>query len=127
MRALNNLKLITKLAVPVALFIAVTIGLIVFAKSSLDTLADATQQIVDVQAARRSTALSAKANVNEAAIQEKNLIIETRVEQILIYDQHFKSAKEAALKDFDNLIALSNTPEIRSSNEALKQTVEEYF
>ena len=39
MKALNNLKLITKLAIPVALFIAVTIGLIVFAKSSLDMLA----------------------------------------------------------------------------------------
>ncbi|WP_262032532.1 methyl-accepting chemotaxis protein [Microvirga sp. Mcv34] len=127
MRVLNNLKLITKLTIPVAVFIAVTIGLIVFAKSSLDTLASATQQIVDVQAARRSTALSAKANVNEAAIQEKNLIIETRIEQILLYDQHFKNAKEAALKDFDTLIALSDTPEIRSSNEALKQVVEEYF
>jgi hypothetical protein len=79
MRVLNNLKLITKLAVPVALFIAVTIGLIVFAKSSLDTLARETQLIVDTHAARRSTALSAKANVNDAAIQEKNLIIETRV------------------------------------------------
>ncbi|MDG2570675.1 MCP four helix bundle domain-containing protein, partial [Vibrio parahaemolyticus] len=127
MRALNNLKLITKLTIPVALFIAVTIGLIVFAKSSLDTLAGATQQIVDVQAARRSTALSAKANVNEAAIHEKNLIIETRVEQILVYDELFKKAKAAALKDFDALIALSDTPGIRSSNEALKQTAEEYF
>src|SRR5919107_924458 len=99
MRALNNLKLITKLAIPVALFIAVTIGLIVFAKSSLDTLASETQQIVDIHAARRSTALSAKANVNDAAIQEKNLIIETRVEQILVYDKRFKDAKETALRD----------------------------
>jgi methyl-accepting chemotaxis protein len=127
MRVLNNLKLITKLAVPVALFIAVTIGLIVFAKSSLDTLASETQLIVDTHAARRSTALSAKANVNDAAIQEKNLIIETRVEQILIYDKRFNDAKEAALRDFDNLIALSDSPDIRSSNEALKKTIEEYF
>jgi methyl-accepting chemotaxis protein len=127
MRALNNLKLITKLAIPVALFIAVTIGLIVFAKSSLDTLASETQQIVDIHAARRSTALSAKANVNDAAIQEKNLIIETRVEQILVYDKRFKDAKEAALRDFDSLIALSDSPDIRSSNVALKKTIEDYF
>ncbi|WP_262266257.1 methyl-accepting chemotaxis protein [Microvirga yunnanensis] len=127
MKALNNLKLITKLAIPVALFIAVTIGLIVFAKSSLDMLASETHQIVDVHAARRSTALSAKANVNDAAIQEKNLIIETRVEQILVYDKRFKDAKEAALKDFDTLIALSDSPEIRRSNEDLKKAVEDYF
>jgi methyl-accepting chemotaxis protein len=127
MNVLDNFKLITKLAIPVALFIAVTIGLIVFAKSSLDTLASETQLIVDNHAARRSTALSAKANVNDAAIQEKNLIIETRVEQILAYDTLFKGAKEAALKDFDNLIALSDTPDVRHSNEELKKTIEEYF
>ncbi|MBO1905911.1 HAMP domain-containing protein [Microvirga sp. 3-52] len=127
MNVLDNFKLITKLAIPVALFIAVTIGLIVFAKSSLDTLASETQLIVDNHAARRSTALSAKANVNDAAIQEKNLIIETRVEQILAYDTLFKGAKEAALKDFDNLIALSDTPDVRRSNEELKKTIEEYF
>jgi methyl-accepting chemotaxis protein len=127
MRLLNNLKLITKLAIPVALFIAVTIGLIVFAKASLDTLASEMQQIVDIDAARSSTALSAKANINDAAIQEKNLILETRVEQILVYDKRFKDAKEAALKDFDRLLALSETPELRKSTEELKQIVEDYF
>jgi hypothetical protein len=31
MRALNNLKLLTKLAIPVTIFVAVTVGLIVLA------------------------------------------------------------------------------------------------
>ncbi|MCD6070277.1 MAG: chemotaxis protein, partial [Microvirga sp.] len=78
MRALNNLKIITKLAIPVIVMMAVTVGLIIFAKSGLDTLAEETQQIVEVHAARRSMALDIKTHVNEAAIQEKNLIIETR-------------------------------------------------
>jgi hypothetical protein len=69
MRALNNLKIITKLAIPVIVMMAVTIGLIIFAKAGLDTLAEETQQIVDVHAARRSMALNIKASVSEAACQ----------------------------------------------------------
>ncbi len=127
MRVLNNLKLITKLAIPVTLMVAITIGLIIFAKIGLDTLADETQQIVDVHAARRSTALDIKAHVNEASIQEKNLIIETRFQEMAVYQKAFMEAKEGALKDLDTLIALSDTPERRTTNEQLKRTVEDYF
>ena len=127
MRALNNLKLITKLAIPVTLMVAITIGLIVFAKISLDTLAHETQQIVDVDATRRSMALDIKAHVNEASIQEKNLIIETRFQEMAVYQKAFTEAKEEALKDLDTLIALADTPERRTTNEKLKRTVEEYF
>jgi methyl-accepting chemotaxis protein len=127
MRALNNLKFVTKLAIPVILMIAVTIGLIIFAKIGLDTLADEMQQIVDVHAARRSMALDIKAHVNEATIQEKNLIIETRFQEMAVYQKAFTEAKEEALKDLDKLIALSDTPERRTTYEQLKRTVEDYF
>ncbi|MBJ6127218.1 MCP four helix bundle domain-containing protein, partial [Microvirga splendida] len=127
MRALNNLKIITKLAIPVIVMVAVTIGLIIFAKTGLDTLAEETQQIVDVHAARRSMALDIKAHVNEAAVQEKNLIIETRFQEMAVYEQAFREAKEEALKDLDALIALSDTPERRATNEQLKKIVEDYF
>ncbi|MFC5482250.1 MCP four helix bundle domain-containing protein, partial [Microvirga aerilata] len=127
MRVLNNLKLITKLAIPVTLMVAITIGLIIFAKISLDTLAHETQQIVDVDATRRSMALDIKAHVNEASIQEKNLIIETRFQEMAVYQKAFAEAKEEALKDLDSLIALADTPERRKTNEQLKRTVEDYF
>jgi methyl-accepting chemotaxis protein len=127
MRVMNNLKIITKLAIPVVVMVAVTIGLIFFAKTGLDTLAEETQQIVDVHAARRSMALDIKAHVNEAAIQEKNLIIETRFQEMAIYEQAFREAKAESLKDLDALIVLSDTPERRATNEQLKKIVEEYF
>src|SRR5688500_1389238 len=98
MRALTNLKIITKLAIPVIVMMAVTIGLIIFAKTGLDTLAEETHQIVDVHAARRSMALDIKAHVNEAAVQEKNLISETRFQEMAVYEQAFRQAKEDALK-----------------------------
>ncbi|WP_201859409.1 MCP four helix bundle domain-containing protein, partial [Microvirga soli] len=127
MRALNNLKIITKLAIPVIVMMAVTIGLIIFAKAGLDTLAEETQQIVDVHAARRSMALNIKASVSEAAVQEKNLIIETRFQEMAVFEQAFRQAKEEALKGLDALIALSELPERRASNEQLKKIVEDYF
>jgi methyl-accepting chemotaxis protein len=127
MRVLNNLKIITKLAIPVFVIVAVTVGLILFAKSGLDTLSENTQEIIDVHAARRSLALDIKAHVNEAAVQEKNLIIETRFQEMAVYEQVFREAKAEALKDLDALIALSDTPERRATNEQLKKIVEEYF
>ncbi|MBF9196206.1 MCP four helix bundle domain-containing protein, partial [Microvirga terrestris] len=127
MRALNNLKIIAKLAIPVLVMMAVTIGLIIFAKTALDTLAAETQQIVDVHAARRSMALNIKANVNEAAVQEKNLIIETRFQEMAVYEQAFREAKEKTLKGLESLTALSETPERRATIEQLKKIVEDYF
>jgi methyl-accepting chemotaxis protein len=127
MRALNNIKIIAKLIIPVVVIVAVTIGLILFAKSGLDSLAEETQEIVDVHAARRSMALDIKGHVNEAAIQEKNLIIEKRFQEMAVYEAAFREAKAEALKDLDALIALSDTPERRATNEQLKKIVEDYF
>ncbi|MGF9756202.1 methyl-accepting chemotaxis protein [Microvirga sp. 0TCS3.31] len=127
MRALNNLRIIAKLAIPVIVMMAVTIGLIIFAKTALDSLAHETQQIVDVHVARRSLALNIKAHVNEAAVQEKNLIIETRFQEMAVYEQAFREAKEKALKDLDALIKLADTPERRATNENVKKIVEDYF
>ncbi|QRM29784.1 methyl-accepting chemotaxis protein [Microvirga sp. VF16] len=127
MRALNNLKIITKLAIPVIVMMAVTIGLIIFARSGLDTLAENTQQIIDTHAARRDIALTIKVNVNEASIQEKNLLIEKRFQEMAVYDEAFREAKKAALTNLDALIALSDTAELRAANEQLKRNVEDYF
>ncbi|MBB3016961.1 CHASE3 domain sensor protein, partial [Microvirga lupini] len=124
---MNNLKIITKLAIPVIVMMAVTVSLIIFAKTGLDTLAEETHQIVDVHAARRSLALDIKASVNEAAVQEKNLIIETRFQEMAVYEQAFREAKEEALKGLNDLIALADTPEGRTSSEQLKKIVEDYF
>jgi len=127
MRIFANLKLLTKIAIPVTIMVAVTVGLIVLAAGGLNMLARQTQDIINVDAARRSLALAIKASVNEATIQEKNIIIEDREEERANYEKRFKDAKQAALKDLDNLIELSDTPQRRATNEELKRTVEEFF
>ncbi|HYF56434.1 MAG TPA: methyl-accepting chemotaxis protein, partial [Salinarimonas sp.] len=127
MRFLNNLNLVTKLAIPMTVVVLVTVGLIVLAKSSLDGLAQNTQQIIDVHAARRAIALDIKSQVNEATIQEKNIIIETNGETLARYEKLFQAAKQEAIKDLDALIALADTSERKATNEALKRTVAEFF
>ena len=127
MRFLNNRNITVKLALPLALVIIVTAGLIFMANHGLGTIARATQQIVDVEATRRGTALSAKANVNEATIQEKNIILETHSAELATFEQRYAEAKQAALKDLDKVISLAGTPELRQADEALKQAVETFF
>src|SRR5690242_6744276 len=110
MRFLNNLKLLTKLAIPVTLVACVTVGLVVLANSGLGILTRQMHELVDVDATRLSLILKIKAGVNEATIQEKNIIIETRPEETAKFEKTFKEAKQAALADLDSLVALADTP-----------------
>ncbi|MBF9233002.1 methyl-accepting chemotaxis protein [Microvirga alba] len=127
MRILNNLKLLVKLAIPVVLMIAVTIGLITLASRGLDTLAENTHDLAEVTGARLRLVLETKINVNEANNQAKNLIIETNSEEMASSEKRYREAEQAALKSLDGLIALADTPERRAMNQDLKRTVEEFF
>jgi methyl-accepting chemotaxis protein len=124
---LNNLRLVAKLAIPVAIFVAITIGLIFMAKTSLDSMSDNTQQLVDVHAARKSAALAAYANVSEATIQEKNIILDYDQARIASASKRYDETKQVALKELDYLTSLSDTSERRALNERLKATVTSYF
>ncbi|HEY8383252.1 MAG TPA: HAMP domain-containing protein, partial [Microvirga sp.] len=127
MQLLNNLKLVTKLAIPLAVILMVTIGMIFLARSGLNTLAETSQQIVDVHAARRAIALVVKVAVNEATLQEKNIIIETRDEEMRTFEKRYQEAKQDAVKGLDTLIGMADTPERKTTNENLRRTVLEFF
>lgn len=127
MRLLNNLGLITKIAIPAVLLFAVTAGLVSFAKFQLDVLAQTTQQIVDVSAARRALAVQLGSSINEATIQEKNIIIETREQEMRAFVAEFEKARNEALAIADRLIALADTPERRQNNERIKTAAQAYF
>ncbi|WP_230534470.1 methyl-accepting chemotaxis protein [Microvirga roseola] len=129
MKFFNDLRLITKLAIPVAIFVSITVGLIVLAEIGLAQMSSDTQELVDRDASRLSSILLINAEVNEATIQEKNLILLSasqpdRIERTLGVYQQFRSK---ALQHIDDLIALSTSPEIRAVNENIKATVVKYF
>ena len=127
MKIIDNLKLIYKLSIPVAVMMAVAAGLVLLAEDGLDTLAKDTQEIVDVYATRRGTIVTVKADVNEATIQEKNIILEKDPARASTAEARYKEAKEAAIQGLTKLLELSDTPELVATNQRLKQTIEELF
>ncbi|MBD2749977.1 HAMP domain-containing protein [Microvirga sp. BT688] len=129
MRFLNNLRLIVKLAIPAVIFVAVTIGLVAIAKNGLDALSADTKELAEIEAARLTTILKINAEVNEASIQEKNLILVSSdaPDRLKSGEAVYQQYKKLALQHADELIALSGSPERRATNEELKATISKYF
>ena len=71
MKFLNNLKLLTKIAIPVTVFVAIAVGLIVMAISGLNYMAADTQDLVDDDAKRLTLVQSIATQINEASIQRR--------------------------------------------------------
>ncbi|MCB5177772.1 methyl-accepting chemotaxis protein, partial [Microvirga lenta] len=127
MRLLNNLRLVTKLAIPVAIFVAIAIGLIGLARSGLDDLARGTQELVEVDATQLKLILQLNADVNQATIQEKNILGDKDLEARATYAKRYEEDKQAVVKDLENLLAAARTPETQATFEGLKAIVMNYF
>ncbi|KQT20104.1 chemotaxis protein [Methylobacterium sp. Leaf399] len=127
MKILNNLKLLSKLAIPTVLLVTVALGLMMLSWSSLNSLDRSTQRIVDVTATRAVTALQMAFAMDEATIREKNVIIETDGAAMQEQQRHYAEARTNALAAVDRLIALADTPERRTGNEGIKALLTEFF
>jgi len=123
----DNLKLVWKLAIPLAVLIATTLGLVTFAKVNMDKISATTAHVVDVYAARRATTWEITAALTEVANQTKNIIIETREAEMQAYNKHYNAAKTQALAAMDRLISLSETAARRTLNEGFKQQIEGFL
>jgi len=129
MRLLNNLKVIAKLAIPVTIFMAIAIGLIVMAVTGLNRMASDTQRIVDVDAKRLSLVQSINARINEATIQEKNMILtpKDQPDRVKSVENAYKDAVQKTINELDQLIALSTSAEFKKLTESLKAAVLNYY
>jgi methyl-accepting chemotaxis protein len=129
MRVLNNLKLLMKLAIPVTVFLAITAGLIVLAKTGLDRMAVDTQELVDVDAARLMAILQINAEVNEASIQEKNIILLSggETDRLKSAETVYLQYRKLALQHIDELVALSDNATRRAMNEEIRTAIAGYF
>jgi len=130
MKALNNLRLGAKLAIPVTVLVAISMGLIVMAKSGLDGMAANTRELVTLDADRLVTILEINAEVNEASIQEKNLILYTAqdADKMKSAEGVYHRYKKQALDHAAELATtLSDTPERKATYGKLKVLIEQYF
>lgn len=127
MLKINNLKIIIKLAIP-ALILALAAGSVVFvARVNLTTLEENTRHIIDVDSTRAIVALQLEAAVDEAVIQEKNIIIETDAAVMAEHLALFKASKERALAAIDQLIALADSETRRTTNMGIKASLLDFF
>ena len=104
MKRLNNLKILAKIAIPALMLIAVSVGLVALSWSSLNSLDQNTQRIVDVTAARAITALEMAYAMDEATIREKNIIIETDGAAMQAQFKLYQEARQDALRAIDRLV-----------------------
>ncbi len=126
LRAYSDLTLVQKLLLPLAILTAVTCGIVGVAKSGLEQMAATTQRIVDVSAERIAVSLMIAQSLNEASVQEKNIIIATRADDAKVFEADYRRAVATALTNADRLIALADTPERRAGNVAIKQAIERF-
>ena len=127
MRLLSNAKVILKVALPLVILSILTAGLGLYSRATLGDLAAQTQQIVDVQATRLESVLNVRINVNEASIQARNILIETRETEMAQYKSRYDAAIKSAFENVDRLIAMSDTAERKAVNQTLRDTMTEFF
>ncbi|MFE1598650.1 methyl-accepting chemotaxis protein [Methylobacterium sp. ID0610] len=127
MKYLNHLPLIGKIGIPIMLVLAVTVGLVMQARGSLEDLRHGTQRMVEIQVAGVALALQMESALNEATIQEKNLIIETRADARGVFQAQYRRAQRIAAERIDQLIALADTLERRGILEEVKRRLSAYF
>lgn len=127
MSRLSDVRIVTKVTIPLLLVAAVAAGLVYRAHGVFDELGEKTRHIVDVQSSRLENILNVRTNVLEATVQSHNILIEDRPPEIATYRSRYDEAVRHAFVAVDRLIALSDSPERRAINQKLHETVEAYF
>ncbi|KAA0121853.1 HAMP domain-containing protein [Methylobacterium sp. P1-11] len=123
---LRNSKVLIKSAIPLLIMAAVAAGLMFYAISGLNQLAAQARDIVDLQAVRLERIMSLRVNVNDVAVQARNIILETREKEMAAFRARYDAAVKAALGDVDALIAMADTPERKAANETLQNLTKEF-
>ncbi|AMB43772.1 HAMP domain-containing methyl-accepting chemotaxis protein [Methylobacterium sp. AMS5] len=127
MKLIDNAGILVKVAVPLALMASSTVGVIAYARNALNSVAEQTQQVIDVEAVRQESILTAASSLNEAAIHNRTTIIETRPEVMTRHKARQEAAAVAAYAAFDRLSSLPDTPEHLAANRQMRQTAETFF
>ncbi|SFK81204.1 methyl-accepting chemotaxis protein [Methylorubrum salsuginis] len=127
MKIVANTRILVKVAVPLGLLVAASIGSVTYASRTLDGLAEQTRHLTDVQAVRQESILRTQVGITEATIQNRNIIIETDQSKMDAYKAKQEAAIQATFAAIDTQIALSDGPQRRALNQAMRQSAETYF
>lgn len=123
----KNLSFLVKITIPLALTFLVAAGLVAYARSSMGTLAAQTREIVNVQAARQRHVLRMQAGLTEAAVQNRNILLERSASKMAGYTTRQQAAIRSTLESQADLAALADSPERVARNAKLLEAVNTYF
>ncbi len=92
MSRLSDVRIVTKVTIPLLLVAAVAAGLVYRAHGVFDELSEKTRHIVDVQSSRLENILNVRTNILEATVQSRNILIEDRPPEIATYRSRYDEA-----------------------------------
>ncbi|MGE8126079.1 methyl-accepting chemotaxis protein [Methylobacterium sp. NPDC080182] len=124
---LRNSSILIKASVPLLIMAAVAAGLVHYAIGELNLLAGQMREIVDTQAVRLERILAVQVNTNDAAIQARNLILETREQEMAGYKVRYDAAVKTSLDAANTLVAMADTPDRKVTNETLQSILKEFY
>jgi methyl-accepting chemotaxis protein len=127
MKAFNNLGLLAKIAIPLVFMALVAAGLVAYARSALTTLARETREIAQVQAARQAHILNMQVSMTEAAVQNRNTLVETDLSKMPNYQAKQAAAIKSSYEAMDRLVALEDSAERTAANKSLRAGLEGYY
>ena len=127
MRLMQDLRIIFKIALPFALIIAISVGLVAYARSIMRDMAAQTAIIVDVNAGRIDALLHMRGGITEAVVMDRNGLLERSTERKANFRARQQVAMTEARAAIEKLISLADTPERRTSNLAARQSMEAFF
>src|SRR4051794_22870451 len=126
LRRLNDLKIVAKLVIPlVAVLLA--LGVVVWtARDGVTTMSASNRAMVEGAGTRLRLSLEIGLRINEAAVNEKNVIIETSQESMAQYEAAYRRAIGKAREAAERLLALSPTEELRADGTRILQGIDGY-
>jgi methyl-accepting chemotaxis protein len=122
-RALQNLSLLRKIAIPATLIGVVSIAIVLYASLSVASLAERAKALVKDNGRRLELALSAESLFNSVAVSEKNVMLAPeepdKRKNIATYDK----TKQQVLDTLDKLEPMTRSPEQRALIDAFRDAV----
>ena len=124
---LRNSKILVKAVVPLLIMAAVAVGLVFYAISGFNQLSGQMREIVDIQTVRLERILSVQVNSNEAAIQARDMILETREHEMADHRARYDAAVKSTFEALNTLMQLAETAERKAINQTLRNILSDFF
>lgn len=121
-----NLRLAYKILIPVFLLVIVAVIIVVTAHSGFKAINAEADEITGVTNKRQIAALEVESNINNATVNEKNMLLSVDPASRPAYIENYSKSIKDALGAADTMIQLSDTPERKARNEAFKKDIQAY-